>query len=193
MNQTRWLQAHIARPDLSPYLTHFTRSRCLDGKSISAFDMLVKILKEGKIRGGTNYIKGGEPTTCFFNAPWPALARVITEENRRRYEPYGIGVSKLYGFKKSARPVIYLPEDQAKKLLPPAEMWRVVELKLTPKKFIDWTHEREWRKRGDFPLDPKWTWVLVHTGDDIERLYKKFKGKPPCRAVISLRPVFIGS
>ena len=49
------------------------------------------------------------------------------------------------------RPVIYDKTISAKKYLPENEWWRIVNLDLSDEdRFIDWTHEREWRVPNDF-------------------------------------------
>ena len=51
------------------------------------------------------------------------------------------------------------------------EKWRVVTLDLKDKNsFIDWTHEREWRKKGDFEFDYEDAVVLLQNAKD----YRKF-------------------
>jgi hypothetical protein len=105
-------------------LTHFTRA----GKTSSALDNLVAILRDGVIRGSARMVREGRAVVCLFDAPVRDLHALLDRRNRRRYEPFGIAIEKRYAFRAGARPVIYMPWLEAENLLAPGERWRVVAL-----------------------------------------------------------------
>lgn len=170
----------------SPMLTHFTRA----SKTASALDNLLAIIEQGAVRGARRMIRGGRPVVSLFDAPFVELRELLDRSNRRRYEPFGLAINKSYAFKSGARPVIYLPWREAKELLPPAELWRVVtieigmEMNRTP--VVDWTHEREWRVAGNLTLMPQYFSALVASWRDADAIFEHFGGHPPCAGVIPL-------
>jgi hypothetical protein len=115
---------------------------------------------------------------------------VLDPRARRRYEPFGIAVSKRHAFKMGARPVIYLPWKEAAAILPQAELWRVVSLDLGRRPAIDWTFEREWRMAGDLHFGVRDTVVLVEDWRDADEIYARFDGHPPCAGVLPLKNLF---
>lgn len=185
------------RPDLSPYLLHFTKNT--EGEdNYTAFDNLCNILETGEIYGSDSskgFIKGPYEATCFMDVPFMSLKYVFTEDNtkhdRPRYEPYGVLVTKRYAYKMGARPVLYLSDKETTRLnIPPNELWRVVKLNVDKSgNWISWLHEREWRKKGDFSLPKTSIAALVKTSREAKKLSKlieneKYKCKP--RSVIPL-------
>ncbi len=167
-------------------LTHFTRA----ARTSSAIDNLVSILTSQVIHGGRRMVRGGRPAVCMFDIALPNLRTVLTRENRRRYEPFGIAVDRRYAFRMGARPVIYLPWREARETIAPAEHWRVVSLEIERNPPVDWTYEREWRLPGDLPLQPSLCVALVETWRDADEIYDRFDGHPPCAGVIPLRELF---
>src|SRR5690348_12857572 len=123
----------------APMLTHFTRA----SRSGTALDNLVTILKERVVRAATRMVRGKRPVVCLFDAPLSELQHLLQRRNRRRYEPFGIAVSKRYAFGMGARPVIYLPWPEARKVMDPDELWRVVTIDMERTPPIDWSFERE--------------------------------------------------
>lgn len=105
-------------------LTHFTRA----SRNGNALDNLVTILKERVVRAATRMVRGKQPVVCLFDAPFGELRQLLDRRNRWRYEPFGIAVNKRYAFKLGARPVIYLPWPEARKVIIPEELWRVVTI-----------------------------------------------------------------
>jgi hypothetical protein len=78
---------------------------------------------------------------------------------------------KRYVYSNGGRPVLYDEPEEAKKLLPPDQWWRIVKLDLNDKDHIvDWTHEREWRAPGDFEFEIRKATILVPSRMD----YKQF-------------------
>ena len=97
------------RPDLSQSLIHLTKP--WPNPPVPAFDVLTNICREGLLRGGTGYIKGGQPAVCFTEAPLSSIRYMVeSATNENRYSYYGIAISKQTGFRAGARPVIYLPD-----------------------------------------------------------------------------------
>lgn len=135
-------------------------------------------------------ILGKQPTVCLFDTPIAELQQLLTRANRHRYQPFGIGIDKRYAFAQGARPVIYMPLREARRMLPEAEMWRVVALDLEHKTPIDWTFEREWRVRDNFALPSRGAVALVETWRDVDEIYDRFNGAPPCAGVVPLEDLF---
>jgi hypothetical protein len=173
-------------PASTAVLSHFTRA----AGTASALDNLVSILKEGVVRGGRRMVRGGRPVVCLFDVPLPELRAVLVRENRRRYEPFGVAVDRRYAFRMGARPVVYLPWREARTVVAPAEQWRVVSLEMERNPPVDWTYEREWRLAGDLPLEPSLCVALVESWRDVDEVYDRFEGRPPCAGVIPLRELF---
>ena len=185
------------RPDLSPYLFHFTKNTESDD-DYTAFENLCHILETGKIWGSDSskgFVKGPNKASCFMDVPFMSLKYVFTQDNtkrdRPRYEPYGILVTKEYAYSKGARPVLYLSDNEISRLkIPPNELWRAVKLDVDKNdNWISWLHEREWRKKGNFPLPTNSIAALVKTTSEAKKLSKlienkKYKCKP--RSVIPL-------
>ncbi|HMD05177.1 MAG TPA: hypothetical protein VKG68_07865 [Candidatus Binatus sp.] len=167
-------------------LTHFTRA----STAASALDNLVAILNDGVIHGSGRMIRGARPAVCMFDVPIAELRTILARRNRRRYEPFGIAVDKRYAFTMGARPVIYLPWREAEKILPPEESWRVVSLEMDKTPPVDWSFEREWRTVGDLRFEPLMAAALVETWKDVDEIFERFDGRPPCAGVIPIAEMF---
>ncbi len=163
-------------------LTHFTRA----SKTASALDNLIAILKCGAIRGGGRMVGGKRKAVCMFDVPIAELGALLERRNRRRYEPFGIAIDKRYAFRMGARPVIYLPVDEALEILDESERWRVVTIDLNSAPPIDWTFEREWRLAGDLEFEPSGAAALVESWKDVDEIFDRFDGRPPCAGVIPI-------
>ena len=188
------------RPNLTPYLVHLTKAR----HGASAFENLVKILKDGVLHGSdaSGYIKGSKKAVCFMDVPFYSLKHVLTKSNSDpnapKYEPFGIFYSKNTAYKKGFRPVLYLSNEEIDDFnIPPGQLWRVVRLEVSDDGWISWLHEREWRKSGDFKLPTNPYGVLVKNADDAEKLRdmicespEDFRVKP--RSIIPLTVVCQG-
>jgi hypothetical protein len=170
----------------APTLAHFTRA---SGKT-SALDNLFWILEDSMVRGSARMLLGGQRGVCLFDAPLHELGHLLTPQNRRRYEPFGVAIDKRYAFSMGARPVIYMPNAEAASILDEDEMWRVASIDMTRNPPIDWTFEREWRVLGDLPLRPQLSVALVASWRDVDEIYERFNGKPPCAGVIPLGELF---
>ena len=170
----------------APLLTHFTRA----SRAGDALDNLASILRDGIIRGSSRMIAGRQPTVCMFDAPLAELSRLLNRLNRRRYQPFGVALEKHYAFAMGARPVIYIPLAEARRILPDGELWRVVAIDLGRDPPIDWTFEREWRVPGELRLPARGAVALVEGWRDVEEIYDRFDGAPPCAGVIPLANLF---
>jgi len=133
------------RPDLTPFLVHFTKStKRQDG--YTAFDNLVSILQNGEIWGSDSskgFIKGPNKASCFVDIPFPSLKHVLTTVNRDpknpRYEPYGLVVTKTFAYRKGCRPVLYLSNEELDDIdIPQDERWRVVRLDGVEQNDVNW-------------------------------------------------------
>jgi hypothetical protein len=112
-----------------------------------------------------------------MDVPLNSLKYVLNESNtdpkRPRYEAYGIIVSKTLGYKRGARPVMYLSNTELQAIqVPAAELWRVVRLEGVDGTGINWVHEREWRSKGDFNLPKKPLAALVQSVSEAAKLRK---------------------
>ena len=147
-------------------------------------------LREGVIQGSQRMIPGERRAVCLFDLPLTELGRLLVARNRHRYQRFGIALDKRYAFAQGSRPVVYLSLAEAKRILPTEELWRVaaIDLKRTPS--VDWTFEREWRVLGDLALPRGGAVALVESWRDVEELYDRFDGKPPCAGVMPLDKLF---
>jgi hypothetical protein len=176
----------VSEPPAGAMLSHFTRA----DKRRSALDNLICVLRDGVIRGAARMVRTGRPVVCLFDAPLAELVNLLDRKNRRRYQPFGVAVDKRYAFRCGARPVIYMPWNEALGLLDARELWRVVALDMTRTPAMDWSFEREWRLAGDLVIEPKSTVALVETWRDADELFEQFGGKPPCAGVLPLADLF---
>ncbi|MEK3796032.1 DUF2971 domain-containing protein [Paenibacillus sp. FSL R7-0204] len=156
------------RSDMSIYLTHLTRRT----DTQSEVDTLLQIIKEQVIRGsnGSGYIIGEDRAACFQDAPLHGISQNIIHENqyrkelgsKLRYDACGVSFSKQYVYLLGGRPCVYEKKEVAKKILPPEEWWRIVNFDMSdPLNIVDWTHEREWRVKGDFIFHHGYATVLL--------------------------------
>lgn len=180
----------LVRRDVGNLLFHFTRApkekfvsvRFHHGGTLSmpgsASAVLRKILYEGKLLGTSNWTYG-ENCVCFTEAPIRELNSIFSlveiassQQERPRYEPYGIAVNKKWLFKNGGRPVIYDHPD-AFSQFPQSLKYRFVPY--DPEQRIDVTWEREWRIKIDFlELVPKETLVIVPTSEEAFEIVYEF-------------------
>ena len=81
----QWKERVTQRSDLSSSLVHLTRSSVIDGKEYTAVDVLIKILREGTLRGSdprSGFITGDRPAVCFQDAPLGSIAENIAFEKK---------------------------------------------------------------------------------------------------------------
>ncbi|NPD22042.1 hypothetical protein [Corallococcus exiguus] len=175
----------VERPDLSPFLVHLTKNtKGANGRS--AFDNLVSILTSGEIKGSDTrkgFVKGPNRAACLMDVPLGSLKYVLNASNsdpeRPRYEPYGVVVTKEYGYKRGGRPVLYLSNSELEELsIPAQELWRVVRFESADGTGVNWVHEREWRAKGSFKLPKELKAVLVKNVADAKKLQKLVASEP---------------
>jgi hypothetical protein len=163
--------SNMGRIDISQDLIHFTK----DETKEAAFKRLQKIIRERKLFGGTNLIKGKYRCVCFSEAPLTSLAAgLINEDYYSTYSPFGVMVSKQWLFEQGGRPVIYQPNSEFR-LLPESHRWRHVTFDIRPAfSFSDFTWEREWRIRCDeLPFDHKSARIVVPDARWAARLIRE--------------------
>lgn len=184
--ESDWSLRGTSRMDYGSQITHLTRSVIHDGHQYTALDVVIKILRERKIIGSTTspgFIIGNQPAVCFQDAPPYSICENIDYEwklnkekknGKIRYEACGIMFQKPYIYQKGGRPVLYEKKEIAQKMLPKNEWWRIVNFDLSdPNKFIDWTHEREWRLPGDLNFDIGNATVVVMNAEQFKLFHSK--------------------
>jgi len=149
-----------SRSDLSQVLVHFTKEMT---PNVKPFDILRNILNMGRVLASkaeyiTRYYSDG--TACFYDVPHQNWSQLInTNPSRRR--GYGIIVMKVDFWHKGGRPAIYT-ENFDPFFWPESERYRISPLDLCKQPYpYDWTHEREWRIRGDFYFYDVGWWPCV--------------------------------
>lgn len=100
-----------------------------------------------------------------------------SQDQRPRYEPYGIAVSKNWLYEKGGRPVIYDHPDTLSTY--PQEL-RHRFCSYDPPNGIDYTWEREWRIKGEeLTLEPKHTLAILPTSEEaFEVVYEHSDVEP---------------
>lgn len=172
----------LVRRDMGSLLFHFTRkpkesfikvvlenNRTL-GMTGDAYSILRKILHEGKLRGSSKWSYGHscisftEAPIQEFNSIFSLVEIAASNDERPRYEPYGIAVSKEWLFGQGGRPVIYDHPDSINSF---SENQQYRFVPYDPEKGTDFTWEREWRiKTEALVLDPKHTFAIVPTSEE---------------------------
>jgi len=185
----------LVRRDMGSMLFHFTRAstektlKIETGKSSSihtagsASGVLNKILHESKLIG-TSHWTYGFPSISFTEAPIQefnsifSLAEIAaTEDERPRYEPYGIAVSKEWLFEQGGRPVIYGHPSELNEMTE-SQKYRFVPY--NPTNGTDFTWEREWRINTEsLQLDPEHTLVVLPTSEEAFELVYGFSNEVP--------------
>lgn len=131
-----------------------------------AFQVLRTIVRLGGLypgysfRSGRTTIYGGKPAVCVTEMPLYSFASYVSERgNAGCVSAYGIAFLKSELFEAGGRPVIYglssemLEYDEntpcrrvfKESVLPISEQYRYVAYNPSGDKWIDWSHEREWR------------------------------------------------
>ena len=192
MNNIEWGKRIAHRTDISMGLVHLTKG---DG-NLSHLAVLIKILQEKTIVGSTNkivdghprgFICGSDPVVCFQDVPLYSLSENILWEQQLhsqasgasiRYSPFGLRFDKRYIFRNGGRPVIYEKTNIAKDFLPEDEYWRIVKLDLENNdNIIDWTHEREWRIKGNFHFELNEVEILLSDQFSLKKFNRFCKEK----------------
>lgn len=99
----------IIRDDLSTKLIHFTK-----GNVDEATANLHSILNQGKLIGGSGFIKGGYRCVCFSESPIGKFSYVLAKPELFKfpYAPLGVMIDKSWLYEKGGRPVIYESEEE---------------------------------------------------------------------------------
>ena len=168
----------IRRPDIANSLVHFTKGRVIHdmlmGQSTAgdtAFDVLLQIIRQSVVIGGSGQVWGGGQVACFTETPLAHVQHFCG--SGKRYAPYGVMISKSAAWEQGGRPVIYLPEHDRERLFPDREdKWRVVRFD-GPGSSNDYTDEREWRVPLEFDLKKALgVFVLVKEHEEVERVWQ---------------------
>lgn len=152
----------------------------------SAYSVLKKILFDGYIKSGWSFRKrkptiyGPSSAVCFTEMPLYALLSYASQRNASSVESYGIAVKKKELFRAGGRPVIYGLSSTHKEAsrndsyfghglrclssscgIALHEQYRYVSMNINKSRWIDWSHEREWRwtdtkEDYEFPGFPIW-------------------------------------
>ncbi len=151
-----------SRPDISDKVIHFTKAQTYQ----EALELLLTIVGEGRLVGGTGMIKGGYRCVCFTEAPLLAVAGGFVNANSfTRYSPFGLMFDKQWLYERGARPVIY-QSDEEYHLLPEEIRWRHVRYEPTGTDPVDFTWEREWRLQdNELLFSPNNAVVIVPNQD----------------------------
>jgi len=176
-----WKRRYSERSDLSTSLVHLTKAP----SNNKVVDVMFQILKEETLRGSTTnkgFIVGKNRAVCFQDTPIHSVAqncwfeqklRENNEQVKRRYTASGFLFPKQEVYKYGGRPAVYDKTEDAKQYLPETEWWRIVNFDISDNDaFIDWTHEREWRVKGDFKFNLKDV-TLLFTKPSVYRAFIK--------------------
>ena len=203
MDVSDWKKRFKYRNDITTRITHLTNGETPE----KAFENLCSILKDRTIRGGHGYVCGSDDVVCLQEAPLTSIAenllyekslRESTGSTKYRYSAFGLRFTKIYIYELGGRPVIYGPTSELREVLPSNEWWRIVDLQLKhTKPIVDWTHEREWRIKGDLSFTynqievivPCWSYyqkfVKYCLDNSKEELLKEIRG------IIALDSVYV--
>ncbi|MDY8021729.1 DUF2971 domain-containing protein [Paenibacillus polymyxa] len=169
-DKKKWEKRTHNRSDMSTHLVHLTKA----ANGLNEVEVLLKILGDKKIKGSGNggFVIGDQRAACFQDTPLYGVSQNVYHEaiyreelgGKKRYSAVGLSFYKPYVYRKGGRPCLYEQTSIAKKILPSEEWWRIVAFDLSnTDKILDWTHEREWRVKGDFEFEvDKVTVLLSH-------------------------------
>lgn len=170
LNAGTFIANKMNKPDVSPYLAHFTSQKFPKGyksnnnptnqfKYMSAEKRLISILQGKKILSSQVPWVGNHKAVCLTECPWTSL---IT--HTKQYSSYGVGFKKEFVFAKGGGPVYYVRADMFnnqkwdQSVLPfvtpfwpeyvPAALKTTVSMTK-----CDYTHEREWRVADDLGFE----------------------------------------
>jgi len=186
-----WIKRLAERSDLTTSLIHLTKPEINNhGKNLEVMDVIIKILNEKKLIGSTTqsgFICGNTPAVCFQDTPLYQLSQNIYYEQKMRqakettkvrYVGVGLMFSKIFVYQKGGRPVFYEQTENAKKLLPEQEHWRIVNYDLNDtERIIDWTHEREWRVKENFEFELKDVTIILINNKSVNAFIKRYKNE----------------
>lgn len=202
-DHTKWL-IHFVRDRIPeqdfPGETEEEADRFAGGEiehDADAFSVLKAIIRLGGLlpgysfRKGNTTIYGGKPVVCATEMPIYSFASYAKKKgDSGKVSAYGIAFLKEEFYAAGGRPAIYgLSVDHApyerntaycrvidRNVIPLEEQYRYVAYNPSASKWIDWSHEREWR------------WKAV----DEERDYVWAKDGSDCYGPLPGLPLFIG-
>lgn len=182
MQNPEYLKA-LNRSDVSSWLLHLTRPRWeKDGRVVSSFDVLTEIVNSRVLRASLrSEITSREQlgATCFYDVP-PSAWTQLVETNPSGRTGHGVLVHKTALWAMGGRPAIYT-EQSTPELWPAAERYRIIHTDLARNPPIDWTHEREWRLRGNLDLSAwsgtVWWWLCVDTIECARECFRRWSGE----------------
>jgi hypothetical protein len=172
----QYLKAN-SRDDLSKLVIHLTKD--IDGTD--SYDILIKIIRDLNINASKHYAiinVNPEGAACFYDVPLWNLQQLI-ETNPNNRKGYGILIEKNCFWYLGGRPVIYT--DNLYLNWPQSQKFRLVNTEPNSIPPIDWTHECEWRTKGDLKLYNQvlannaitWWWPCVKLKTDAKDLFSK--------------------
>ena len=183
LTEKEWRERISRRSDFTCGLVHLTKPN--EDLGMNGFEVLMKILEEKTLRGSNKgFICGSDNVVCFQDVPLQSISENIHYEQKlrkekattKRYSAFGLRFAKEVIFKAGGRPVIYEKMIEAKRFLPKSEYWRIVSFDLSDKNnIIDWTHEREWRIKGDFHFEWNQVEVLLSKETSFNKFYNYCK------------------
>jgi len=151
----------------------------VDGTNLDAFGALKNILLANKLFASKrNSITQYEPegATCFYDIP-PMMYQQVIDTNPNNRRGYGIIISKTTFWALGGRPVIYT-DNTTPDYWPTNERFKLVYTDLCKMNPVDWTHEREWRMKGDLNLQQLYVggywWPCVEKIIDSQIILKSF-------------------
>ncbi len=143
----------------------------------TAFDTLMRIIKERRIRSSSKLIRGRYPVVSFTECP-PSEVCDLREWRsgliRWSFEPYGLAFPLQALFTLGARPVIYAVEDAYEDLSD--ELRYLFQLQSALGR--DWFPEKEWRLRGDLEITAsleRETMIIVRTSEEALTVWENCK------------------
>ena len=173
MSNSTLRKIQATRRDIGNLVFHFTKST----DSLSAFDVLKKIMAEKKIMGASGFVKGNHKVVCFTEAPISELASYFNAQSllsvgeKLRYEPYGIALKKEFIFSAGGRHAIYQPDTEFSQLSS-SHRFRHVHYDLG--RGIDFSWEREWRIETDkLAFMPSDCLIIVKTQEEANELIRE--------------------
>jgi len=146
----------------------------------TAFQTLLRILREGRIRAGRRLIRGSVDTVSFTECEPGEIRRLIRWHSalvRWSFEPYGIVFPKALLEEMGAVSVLYGDERTYEEL---DETQKFRFQYLDPGR-TDWSREKEWRHKGDvmFSDVPKGRLRIVAPSDEEAAVIWRESGIEP--------------
>ena len=175
MNSLDWQKRIVNRSDMTTRITHLTKGT----DDENAFECLWKILNDKELIAtvSNGNIVGTNEVVCFQDVPLYGIVENLMYEkelnDKTRYSWFGLRFSKNRIYESGARPVMYGEREELKKLLSEDEFWRIVNFDLSGKNITDWSHEREWRIKGNYKFDYKDIEILVKNDIYSHKLIKR--------------------